>query len=294
MMKSSLQNDDTAVDAPAGLGEVFSLRQEGSMFIAGGTLLQLNWEAGQQKPHHLISSHRLESLQGIEEEANFLRIGASALLSDCILDSNIQKRAKILAEACTKIAAPAVRNRGTLGGNICSRVGDSIPALLVLDAQLHFFNGVSTYVVPLSQWIKAGPLTEPDLLVSVNIPLSTESRSISFFQKIGRRESFTAAIISSAGRIEMENGVITDAKMAIGGGAHQPQRLSDAESYVLQKSLKTMEWQVLRSMIEHGFHSYSDPFVTDSYRRKAAANIIVANLYNLLNSEYVKEDEGCD
>ena len=292
-MKSSRGFYHTVVDAPAILEEVYALKRKDSVFIAGGTLLQLNWEAGQQRPNHLISSHKLDSLQGIKEEQGYLRIGSSTLLSECMDDFNIQKRAKILIDACAKIAAPAVRNRGTLGGNICSRVGDSIPALLALDAELQFFNGELIYTVPLSEWIINSPLSEPDLLLHINIPLKTGSQSLSFFQKIGRRESFTAAIISTAGTLEVQNGIITNARIAIGGGNHQPQRLGEVENLVLQKNVETLNWRYIRQRIENGFKSYSDPFVTDSYRRKAAANIITANLFNLLNQEHGKGEEEC-
>ncbi len=294
-MKSSLElYYHTVVDAPVSLEDVYALKRKNSVFIAGGTLLQLNWEAGQQRPHHLISSHKLESLQGIGEERSYLRIGASTLLSECIDDLNIQKRAKILSDACTKIAAPAVRNRGTLGGNICSRVGDSIPALLALNAELQFFNGESVYTVPLSEWITKSPLSERDLLLHINIPLEKGSQCMSFFQKIGRRESFTAAIISTAGWLEVQNGIITNVRIAIGGGSHQPQTLADVENLLLQKSFETLSWGQIQKGIENGFTSYSDPFVTDSYRRKAAANIITANLFNLLKLEHRKGEDECN
>ncbi|TRZ38287.1 hypothetical protein CEQ21_23080 [Niallia circulans] len=294
-MRNSQNIEQPIVDIPVTLEDVFSLQREESVFVAGGTMLQLNWESGQHKPSHLISSHKLDRLKGITEHTlngeNYLRIGSSTLLSECVSDVNIQKKAKIITEACSKIAAPAVRNRGTIGGNVCSRVGDSIPALLVLDAKLEFFNGTSTYIVAMSEWLQESQLAGPPLLLSILIPCEKGWKSRSFFQKIGRRESFTAAIVSTAGYVKLENEIITDIKLAIGGGAHLSQRLADGEAYLLHKEYKNVNWQELRALLETSFQSYSDPFVTDSYRRKAAANIITANILHILKCEKGGEAE---
>lgn len=296
-MSSSQNLEQPIVDIPVTLEDVFSLQREESVFVAGGTLLQLNWESGQHKPNHLISSHKLDRLKGIAEETlngeNYLRIGSSTLLSACISNVNIRKKAKIITGACEKIAAPAVRNRGTIGGNVCSRVGDTIPALLVLDAKLEFFNGTSTYIITVTEWLQESQLAGPPLLLSILIPYEKSRESRSFFQKIGRRESFTAAIVSTAGYMKLRNEFITDIKLAIGGGAHLPQRLVEGEAYLLNKDWKKTNWQEFRALLETSFQSYSDPFISDSYRRKAAANIITANILQILKNEKGGEDKRC-
>lgn len=141
-MHVSTLNYPTTVEIPTTLSAINKWNESNYAFISGGTILQVNWEAGQDKPNHLISTEKLMELKGISEvELDgqfFLQIGAGMSISECLTSVLMQEKAPLIVEACEKIAAPAIRNRGTIGGNICSKIGDSIPALLVLDALLTF------------------------------------------------------------------------------------------------------------------------------------------------------------
>ncbi|WP_445487074.1 FAD binding domain-containing protein [Niallia sp. 03133] len=272
----------TVVEIPLTLAEINTDKLNESTLISGGTFLQLNWEAGQKRPSQLISLEKIKELKGIKEvsegDLSFLEIGAATNLSECCKNILIQEYSKVLADACYKIAAPAVRNRGTIGGNICSKVGDSIPALLVLNAQLSIFNGEKEYLIPLKSWLETIKATdEPQILAKIRIPIEkNEKESYSFFKKVGRRESFTAAIISVAGYIKKANGKLVDVRMAIGGGAHSPVRLHAAEKMLINKNTADINLLSFYHAIENGFVSYTDPFVTELYRKKVAANLFFA------------------
>ena len=257
------------------------------MIVSGGTILQINWEAGVEKPKHLISTDKLWELKGISavhlDGQLTLKIGAGMTISECLNNPIVQKNASILADACEKIAAPAVRNRGTIGGNICSKIGDTIPALLVLNAQLSLYNGEIEYMISLREWLSKPNPPSSELLTNVYIPIaSTNVPSYSFFRKIGRRESFTAAIISIAGFIAFQENHIQAARLAIGGGAHLPCRLYCAEKE-LEKAVEDIKWSLFYEVIQADFSSYTDPFVTAEYRKKVAANLFTANIKEALN-----------
>lgn len=284
-MKISADAYPTTVEMPSTLSAVHNLRNQHNRIIAGGTILQINWEAGVEKPEHLISIEKLQELQGISEVKlegqNALKIGAAMTLNDCLHNILIQKNASILADACKKIAAPAVRNRGTIGGNICSKIGDAIPALLVLEAQLSFYNGVRETMISLREWLTK-PHTPSELLTNIYIPIhSLKKPGSSFFRKIGRRESFTAAIISIAGYIVYEENNIKTARLAIGGGSHLPCRLPIAEK-TLNKAIEDIDWAILSQVIQADFSSYTDPFVSAEYRKKVAANLFIASIKDIL------------
>ncbi|WP_312095749.1 FAD binding domain-containing protein [Niallia sp.] len=286
-MKISADAYPTTVEVPSTLSAVNELQNQHTMIISGGTILQINWEAGVEKPKHLISTDKLQELKGIsavylEGQLN-LKIGAGMTIAECLNSPIVRKNASILAEACEKIAAPAVRNRGTIGGNICSKIGDTIPALLVLDAQLSLYNGELEYMISLREWLTKPNPPSSELLTSVYIPIaSTNLPNYSFFRKIGRRESFTAAIISIAGYIVFQENHIQAARLAIGGGAHLPCRLTSAENE-LEKAVEDIKWPLLYEVIQDDFSSYTDPFVTAEYRKKVAANLFIANIKEALN-----------
>lgn len=288
-MKISADAYPTTVEMPSTLSAIHNLRNQHNRIIAGGTILQINWEAGVEKPEHLISTEKLQELQGISEVLldgqPALKIGAAMTINDCLHNRLIQENASILANACEKIAAPAVRNRGTIGGNICSKIGDTIPPLLVLEAQLSFYNGEGENMISLREWLTKPNPPSSELLTNIYIPIySLKKPGSSFFRKIGRRESFTAAIISIAGYIEHEENNIKTARLAIGGGSHLPCRLTAAEK-VLNKAIEAIDWSLLSQVIQDDFSSYTDPFATVEYRKKVAANLFIASIKNILNEQ---------
>ncbi|PAD84849.1 hypothetical protein CHH57_02605 [Niallia circulans] len=285
-MHVSILNYPTTVEIPTTLAAINKWNESDYAFISGGTILQVNWEAGHDKPNHLISTEKLIELKGISEvERNgqyFLQIGAGMSLSDCLINPLVQKKAPLIVAACEKIAAPAIRNRGTIGGNICSKIGDCIPALLVLEAQLTFFNGKETYLVTLKDWLASQKSHSSELLTKVLIPIAApKTETYSFFKKIGRRASFTAAIISIAGYLEFEEKNIRIIRIAIGGGSHIPTRLISTERE-FTRSHSAIDWSRIFKVIQEDFSSYTDPFISEAYRKKVAANVIVANMKELL------------
>jgi len=286
-MKMSAETYPTSVEIPNNLSDIQNLIIQHNTIISGGTILQINWEAGVEKPKHLISTEKLPELKGIEEVQLdgqlYLRIGAAMTISDCLNNSFVRKNASILAEACEKIAAPAVRNRGTIGGNICSKIGDTIPVLLVLETQLSFYNGEQEKMISLRKWLAKPTPPSSELLTNIFIPI-INAQNYSFFKKIGRRETFTAAIISVAGYLEYEEYNIKAAKLSIGGGAHLPCRLTLAEEE-LNKGMKEIDWSCLYKKIQDDFSSYTDPFVTADYRKKVAANLFLATIKDFVKKQ---------
>ena len=83
-------------------------------------------------PDFLVDLHDLEELRAIELGADgTLELGAMTTYADII--ASVEARARpILAEVCAQIADVQVRNRGTIGGNVCSNdPTNHLPPLLV-------------------------------------------------------------------------------------------------------------------------------------------------------------------
>ena len=79
--------------------------------------------------------NKIPELKNIKEDNEYIYIGATCTFTD-ILESDITP--KILKEAVAQIAAPAIRNFGTVGGNICngSPKGDSSLIFVATDLQV--------------------------------------------------------------------------------------------------------------------------------------------------------------
>lgn len=264
--------------------QMSQLRNE-ARYITGGTLLQIQWENGHRIPNHLISLELIPSLKEVElnEKEHFLAIGASTALARCRNHPIIKMAHPIIGEAVQSIAAPGVRSRGTIGGNIMGRVGDLIPLLLAMEAKLLIIHEFGEEKMDMWQWLKQGENYEHALLKQVVLAMDFVDNDI-FFKKIGRRESFTAAIVTIAGKIvKTELGLVADIRLAAGGGDNEPILLEQTEALLKGKRTEEIDWRAVYASICNEFMPVSDAFVTADYRKKVAANLIIAELKSRLS-----------
>ena len=119
---------------PASVQEALRLlgSNEGARALAGGQTLINVMKARAASPDVLVDLADIGELRGIELGSDgTLTIGAMTTYTD-IVDSAEARARPILAEVCNQIADVQVRNRGTVGGNVCSNdPTNHLPPLLV-------------------------------------------------------------------------------------------------------------------------------------------------------------------
>ena len=94
---------------------------DGARALAGGQTLTNVMKARAAAPDVLIDLNSLEELRTISRAGDgALELGAMATLSQVILSSEVAEARPILGDVASQIADVQVRNRGTVGGNICS------------------------------------------------------------------------------------------------------------------------------------------------------------------------------
>lgn len=217
-------------------------KNRGAAIIAGGTDLLPRWRAGLIQPSMLIDLKQL-GLSYIKTKANRVCIGAYTTHSQMIASKLLEEFFPALTEACREIAAPPIRNRGTLGGNLvnASPAADTIPPLLAYDAEVVLVKQDSIRILPLEKFfLEAGQtIKESDeLLTEVRIPLSRPDIA-SKFLKIGKRQAMAIAVASVAVRILLaQNGEVIEARIALGSVAPIPIRARKAESMLERVQLR--------------------------------------------------------
>lgn len=289
-LNMSIRILDAKVWTPTDLKEAWALRERfqlQSSFVAGGTWLQTQWEKGMPYPSHLISLENIAELEGVDQrEVNgkqCLYIGALTKLNACGQHPAIQKLCPLLSVAIQQIAAPAVRNLGTIGGNVAHELGDAIPALLTMDAEVLFFDGRILKSEKLEHWLKGRKRNQESLLTGIILPESQHSSfSNQFFKKVGRREAFSGSVVTVSGVISKnEAGVIDFARLVAGGGENTPKRLQETEQLLIDQKINFLLLKNVYKTILHEFHPNSDVFYSNDYRRRVTANIIVSELSRL-------------
>lgn len=90
-----------------------------SRFVAGGTDLMPNLRLGLAAPEILIDLRGIRELHGVASTPEGVRIGAAVTLAELIEDGALGRAYPALAAAAEAVAAPALREAGTIGGNLC-------------------------------------------------------------------------------------------------------------------------------------------------------------------------------
>jgi 4-hydroxybenzoyl-CoA reductase subunit beta len=90
-----------------------------AMPVAGGTDLVPNMKHRLFTPGHLVALGGVEELRGIRNEGTRLSIGSAETLAAVAAHPEVRLKFPALADAAGHVAGPQVRNRATLGGNLC-------------------------------------------------------------------------------------------------------------------------------------------------------------------------------
>jgi CO/xanthine dehydrogenase FAD-binding subunit len=169
--------------------------------VAGGTDLLVRVRDG-ARPGGLLDLTGLEALRGIRVEGGALRIGALATHAEVAAHEAVRKHAAALAEAAAVVGSPAIRNRGTIGGNLAnaSPAADAVPPLVALGAVVEIA-GPDGYREVAVECLAAGPgrtlLGPGELIAAVRLSLPGPGRT-SAFRRLGTRQALAIAKVSVA------------------------------------------------------------------------------------------------
>ena len=108
--------------APASVDDVLSLLAEhgdDAKVLAGGHSLLPMMKMRFAAPQHLIDLNGIENLRGISQDGDTIVIGAMTTENQIIASEVLASHCPLLPEAAAQISDPQVRNRGTIGGDIC-------------------------------------------------------------------------------------------------------------------------------------------------------------------------------
>lgn len=190
----------------------------GAKVLAGGTdlIIQLNeWTVS---PACLIDIGAIPELTGIRENNDSVVIGSMTRFADIASNAMIRENFRALSEAAGQVAAPQVRNRATIGGNVANGAvaADSVPALMALGATAELVSVDGTRYVPISELmldLNKTAIRENEILSGIVLP---KTKRISAFQKIGRRKAQAISRICLAVSLEMDESIVTDVQVAVG------------------------------------------------------------------------------
>lgn len=210
-----------------------------SKIIAGGTDLVIQLRSGKVEARKLLDISRISELRYVQDESEYVRIGALTTIEELKNSGIIKVYAQPLWIAVNNFAVWQVRNTATIGGNICnaSPAADTVPPLIVLEAKLKLQNIDRGREVKVEEFFK-GPgetiIEKDEILTEIVIPKKDSSWRYSFI-KLGKRYSHILSIVSVAVGLKIDDRKIEDVIVALGSVAPTPVRARSVEEYLRER-----------------------------------------------------------
>jgi len=261
---------------PTSLGElVKTLDETGGRVVAGGTDVIPRMRRDLFPVSALVDASNIAELDFIEETDDEILIGALTTHQEIADSALLQAANPALVAAAASVGCHQTRHRGTLGGNIAnaSPAADTIPALLIFDAQIRLMRKDGERSMLLSEFL-VGPgkinLAPGELIHSVVF-----SRLSGFwgaaFQKLGKRNGMAISVVSVAAAVVLDSlGIVQDARVALGSVAPTVVRSPKVEKMLIGREASPGVIQDAANAVVADISPITDVRSTAEYRRHAA------------------------
>jgi carbon-monoxide dehydrogenase medium subunit len=265
---------------PASVDEALALLGEnpGARALAGGQTLVNVMKARIASPAALVDLNGLDALKGIELGADgSLELGAMTTCTAVV--ESVEARARpILGEVCAQIADVQVRNRGTIGGNLCANdPTNHLPPLMVaLGARMTIAGAAGERTVDAGDFFLGVYLTAVgpgELLTRITIPP-------------GRRDGFAAVTIGRDGTCVVSAAASLDGgpRIAVGCVGAVPHRATDVEGR-LGAELGPAAVQAAVEGLGETLDPPGDVHASSEYRRRVAEVVVARALLRAVGAD---------
>lgn len=174
-------------------------------------------------------------LAGLQIEDEMIRIGATTTWST-LVRANLPPQLHGLQSAAREVGGIQVQNTGTVAGNLCnaSPAADGIPALLALDAQVELASVHGIRHLTVQDFLLGSRKTaraDNELVTAILIPHRPTARSA--FLKLGHRRYLVISIVMVSIVLEIHDGRISHAAIAVGSCSAVARRLISLEKKLI-------------------------------------------------------------
>ncbi|MCL2828153.1 MAG: FAD binding domain-containing protein [Oscillospiraceae bacterium] len=268
---------------PQTLTEALAIRRREQVTpYGGGTDLM----AEHHRAGTYLFLHRVPELTRITEDDTYLRLGACCTFTQVV---NHPATPAILKEAISRIAAPAIRNLGTVGGNIGngSAKADSVLIFFALDAKLRLMNADGERILPIRAFYKGRKeldLAEDELIVEVLLPRQMPERYI--YHKVGARAALAISRLSFAGLWSVEDGKLTACATAFGAIEQMVVRLPEVDEILI--GVPVAQLHRVRSQYLQAYSAKLNPIdgrISALYRKSVCLNLLEDFLDQIQSAE---------
>lgn len=242
--------------------------------IAGGQSLLVLLRNKLIDPQVLIDLENVTDLHGLKGGGDGLSIGAMTTIYGLSSSSDVQRAAAVLGQAASKVGSTAIRNLGTIGGNLCHNEpgADLPPALLALNAVVELRSTKAARKLPLGDFFQGyfETAVQPDeLLCRIEVPKLPAGASAVYLKHAISSEDLAivgVAVVLLPDRKKAR--AVSEIRIGLGGVSAVPFRATKAESVLKATVLNDEAIREAGEIASAETEPMTDPHGSAEYRRK--------------------------
>jgi len=273
---------------PASLSEASQLLAEQAgeaRPFMGGTDIFVQMRDGVVRSRTLVDVKHLPGMRDIlYDEGMGLTVGAAATMNDAARHPDVQTRYPLLAEAAHSVASYQVRNRATIGGNLCnaSPCADASLATLVLEGRVIVYGPGGEREMAVGEFF-VGPgetsLQAGEFMTAIRYPVPPVGAAGRYL-KLGRSKAGDLAIVSVAVLGFPDEGVPSGYRFRIGLGSVAPTvvRAPQAEAVLMENPPGEETFALAAERAMEAAAPIDDVRASAAYRRAMVRNLALRGL----------------
>ena len=249
----------------------------GARYLGGGTLVMRSLNEGDISISTIVRTND-QALLRIDASGSRVTIGAGVTFARILAERELT----FLHAPARSIGGPAVRNMGTVGGNLFAPnpYGDFTVALLALDATVAVQGGLGARDVPIEEFLQSRDRHAGTMAISVSCqkPLSTDAFR---YRKIARIRPKGGSVITLAAHLPVSSGRVLGVRIALGSMAATQIRAKAAERALEGRPLDASTIAAAASAVVEGTAPADNALGSAWYRRE----IVGVHLRRLLSGQ---------
>jgi carbon-monoxide dehydrogenase medium subunit len=279
---------DSMDDALAALRE-----KDNPCLLAGGTDLLIGMKTNAVRPRCIVDLKGVPDIDRIEYNSGF-KSGALATTRDIEVSPLIREKIPALGEAAATLGSIQIRNRATVGGNLChgSPAADMAAILLAMDGKVKIVSDDGEKTIGLEQFF-TGPnrtaVGEHDILAQIIIPEKMEQFK-GVYIKHGPRKAMDIGIVNIAIVLDADfkSGVCNQILIALGAVAPTPIRAKKAEALLNGNELKPDLIDKAAAAAAGETNPITDFRASAGYRKDLVKNLVAKGIHQILASNITR------
>ena len=243
-------------------------------FVTGGTDIALEVTKKNNNINSLIYLGNNKDLNYIKIKENYINIGAATPINKII--PILKKYYPSFADMFDRYGSTQIRNVASIGGNLgsASPIGDSLPALLALNAKL-ILQSKNQRLLDIKDFFKAyrkTALKNKEFIKEIRIPI-LKSHIFKCY-KISKRIDDDISSLFVAYLMKLKNNIIIDINIAYGGMDSIPNFAFKTQKYLIGKEFNLKNIAQSKQLIEKDFNPLTDVRASSSYRKLVSKNLM--------------------